>query len=291
LKLLSFKEEQPRVGALVGGMVLDLNSARDFIPTTLSEILARGLLATVQNIVDNASDLGREHLRDIKSLSIYPPVLKPGKIICVGLNYKSHAEEQDRQAPERPIIFAKAPSALAGPFDDVVVPAGVTHIDAEAELAVVIGRECKAVEEEDAMDYVAGFMALNDVTARKFQKDDGQWFRSKSFDTFAPCGPWLVTKDEIGDWQNLNVQQRLNGKTMQDGNTSEMIFPVAKLVSYISKGITLLPGDIISTGTPAGVGVFRNPRVFLEDGDVVEVEIARIGKIRNRVRIMQAEQK
>jgi len=272
-----------RAGAVVGNSVLDINAAQPFLPHTCDEIIKRGLLPEIQNLVDNASELDRDKFRPLKETHLFPPILRPGKIICVGLNYRSHASEQGKDPPEKPILFAKAPSALAGPFDDIEIKPWVTHVDAEAELAVVIGTGGREIEEEHALNHVAGYMAFSDVTARKFQKEDGQWFRSKSFDTFAPCGPWLVSRDEVPDPQKLTVRQVLNGKTMQEGNTSDMIFTVSQLVSFISKSMTLLPGDIIATGTPSGVGVFRKPKVFLKDGDIVEVEISRVGKIRNRV--------
>ncbi|MCK4235703.1 MAG: fumarylacetoacetate hydrolase family protein, partial [Candidatus Krumholzibacteria bacterium] len=184
-----------------------------------------------------------------------------------------------------PILFSKASTALAGPFDDIVIMPGVENVDAEAELAVVIAREGTTIPKEKASNYIAGYMAFNDVSARTIQREDRQWFRAKSFDTFAPCGPWLATPDEVGDPQELSISQKLNGHIMQQSNTSGMIFSIDEIISFVSTGLTLMPGDIIATGTPEGVGVFRDPPVFLEDGDVVEIEIERIGIIRNRVKI------
>jgi len=284
LKLVTFKDgNRVKTGAVIGNSILDISAAQPFLPTTCDEILKRGLLPEIQNLIDNASELKRTFFKPLNSVTLFPPILRPSKIVCIGLNYRSHAEEQGKEPPGYPLIFAKAPSALAGPFDCIEVRPWVTHVDAEAELAVVIGTGGARIGEDDAMNHVAGYMAFNDVTARKFQKEDGQWFRSKSFDTFAPCGPWLVSKDEVPDPQNLSIRQILNGEVVQDGNTSDMIFSVKELISHISKSMTLFPGDIIATGTPSGVGVFRNPKVFLKDGDVVEVEISGIGKTRNRV--------
>lgn len=279
----AFGDEGPRAGAAIGDLVLDIAAAQPFLPPDTGELLRRGLLPEVQNMVDNASELDRKYFRHINDVAFFPPVLRPGKIVCLGLNYRDHAEEQGKRPPEKPVLFAKAPTALAGPFDDIVIPRGIENVDAEAELALVIGREAKDVSVAGASDYIAGYMAFNDVSARKAQKEDGQWFRAKSFDTFAPCGPWIVTPDEIGDSGNLHVIQRLNGKVMQSGSTSMLIHDIPSIIAYVTAGMTLMPGDIISTGTPAGVGVFRDPPVFLKEGDTVEIEIGRIGILRNVV--------
>ncbi|HUV36668.1 MAG TPA: fumarylacetoacetate hydrolase family protein [Patescibacteria group bacterium] len=286
MKIVSFQDRGPRTGTVIGDMVLDINAAQPFLPRNIEEILLRGLLPEVQNLVDNASELDRSHFKPVAEVALYPPVPRPSKIICLGLNYAGHAREQNREPPPHPILFSKAPSALTGPFDDIVVRPGIDNIDAEAELAVVIGREGTMIPVEEAENYIAGYTVFNDVSARRVQREDRQWFRGKSFDTFAPCGPWLVTPDEIGNPQALAISQVINGLDMQQSNTAEMIFPIAEIVSFISNGLTLMPGDIIATGTPAGVGVFRDPPLFLQDGDVVEIEIERIGRLRNRVRFM-----
>jgi len=285
LKLITFKEERIQAGAVIGNSILNISAVSPFMPTTVDDILKRGLLPEVQNLVDNASEIEKKFFRPLSEIELFCPIIKPSKIICLGLNYKSHALEQGKKPPEYPIIFAKAPTALVGPNDDIVIKPWVTHVDAEAELAVVIGAKAKDVDKSHSMNYVAGYTVFNDVTARKFQKLDGQWFRAKSFDSFAPCGPWLVSKDEVVDPQNLSIMQKLNGKVMQNGNTSDMIFSIPEIISYISSVMTLLPGDIIATGTPSGVGVFRDPKIFLKDGDIVEVEIEHIGKIRNKVKV------
>jgi acylpyruvate hydrolase len=220
----------------------------------------------------------------LKGLALYPPVMRPSKIICLTLNYRDHATEQNREPPPHPVVFSKAPSALCGPFDDIVIRPGVEQVDAEAELAIVIGREGTMIEPDEALDYVAGYMAFNDVSARKIQIEDRQYFRGKSFDTFAPCGPWIVTAGELGDPHGLSIIQRLNGEVMQESNTSRLVFKIPEIISFLSQGFTLMPGDVIATGTPGGVGLFRDPQVFLKEGDLVEIEIERIGKIANRVR-------
>jgi 2-keto-4-pentenoate hydratase/2-oxohepta-3-ene-1,7-dioic acid hydratase in catechol pathway len=202
-----------------------------------------------------------------------PPIATPQKIMCLGKNYADHAVEFDAEIPTSPILFSKAPSSLIGPNDSIIVPRGSTRVDAEAELAVVMG----------ASNSIAGYTVLNDVTDRDAQRDGKQWFRGKSSDTFCPLGPYLVTPDEIADAQAVRVYSKLNGKILQDGNTKEMIFPIAQLIPFISRTITLRPGDLISTGTPAGVGFARKPPVFLQPGDVIEVGVDGVGELRNPV--------
>jgi 2-keto-4-pentenoate hydratase/2-oxohepta-3-ene-1,7-dioic acid hydratase in catechol pathway len=205
------------------------------------------------------------------------------KIICVGLNYHDHAAEQGAELPSEPLLFGKFPNALSGPGDPIVLPPESRHVDAEAELAVVIGAEGRRVSEADALELVAGYTVANDVTARDLQKSDGQWLRAKGFDTFCPLLPVVVPVSELGDGSGLRIVQRLNGEELQDSSTSELIFGVPRLVAHASSVFTLLPGDLILTGTPAGVGVHRNPPVALADGDVVEVEIEGIGTLSNPV--------
>lgn len=287
MKLVTFEGKGPRAGAVIGNMVLDINSAQPFLPHSTDEIIRRGLLPEVQNLVDNASELDKTHFHMLEETPLYPPVLHPSKIICLSLNYEGHAKEQKKEPPTHPIIFAKAPSALVGPFDDIVISPDVEDVDAEAELALVMGREGKSIPEDEACNYIAGYLAFNDVSARMIQREDRQWFRGKSFDSFAPCGPWLVTPDEIGDPHRLMIKQNLNGDVMQAGNTSDMIFSIFETISFISSSMALMPGDIIATGTPEGVGVFRDPPVFLKDGDTVEIEIERIGTIRNKVKVCE----
>jgi len=206
------------------------------------------------------------------------PIVRPSKLLCVGLNYALHAAESGMAAPEQPVLFMKATSSIIGPFDDIIIPKQSIKTDWEVELAIVIGKKASYVNEQAAMEHVAGYMLHNDVSERDFQLNHGgQWVKGKSCDTFAPLGPYMVSADEISDPQKLNLWLKLNGQTVQNSNTSDMIFPVAKLVSYISQYMTLLPGDVISTGTPAGVGMGLKPPRYLLAGDVVELGIDGLG--------------
>lgn len=210
------------------------------------------------------------------------PVPRPGKIACVGLNYHDHAEEQNEEIPEKPMLFAKSPSSVTNPDGAIIYPDDVDQVDYEVELAIVIGRTAKNVDAADAAEYIAGYTVFNDVSARDAQFDDGQFFRGKSYDTFAPMGPKLVTDDAI-DVNSLDVELRVNGDVKQASNTEEFIFDVYEVVEYLSNVMTLRPGDVIPTGTPGGVGVFRDPPELLEPGDEVEAEIEDIGTLRNSV--------
>jgi len=209
-----------------------------------------------------------------------------GKFMCIGLNYADHAAETGADIPEHPILFMKANSAITGPNDDVMMPRGSTKTDWEVELGVVIGKAAKYVSEEEALDYVAGYCLCNDVSERHFQTSlTGQWTKGKSCDTFGPTGPWLVTRDEVEDPQNLDMWLDINGKRMQTGNTKTMIFTVAQIISHLSQLFTLHPGDVISTGTPPGVGMGMKPEpVYLKDGDVMELSIQGLGVQRQNVR-------
>lgn len=222
-------------------------------------------------------------LRDESTVRIARPFL-PRNIICVGLNYKDHAEESNTPLPTQPILFAKWTGAASGPDDAIVVPPDTSEVDYEAELAVVIGRKCRSVSEAEALDFVAGYACMNDVSARDFQRADGQWVRAKSQDTFGPFGPYIVTKDEIADPQVLPIRCSVNGRLLQNSNTSKMIFTVRELIAYISRGVTLNPGDVITTGTPNGVGFAQKPPVFLQAGDTVTVEIEGVGRLSNAVK-------
>lgn len=213
------------------------------------------------------------------------PVCKPSKVICIGLNYAKHAKETNAAIPKEPIIFFKATTSVSGPDDDIIIPKDSEKTDWEVELAVVIGKKTQYVEESDAMDHVASYCLHNDVSERAFQLErGGQWVKGKSCDTFAPLGPWLATKDEIPDPENLRLWLTVNGQMMQDSNTDDLIFKIPFLVSYISRFMTLLPGDIISTGTPAGVGLGFNPPVYLKEGDVVELGIDGLGTQKQQVK-------
>ncbi len=215
---------------------------------------------------------------------IAAPVWRPGKIVCAGLNYRDHAEETGGRELKEPVIFLKSPTALSGPFDDVMMPIGGEKLDYEVELALVIGRKARNVPEVRALDFVAGYTIMNDYSERAFQLErKGQWTKGKSCDTFAPVGPYIVTPDEIPDVQNLHMWLTVNGEVRQDASTRSMIFPVSYLVSYCSRFMTLLPGDIIATGTPGGVGLGMNPPTYLKPGDVVEMGIDRLGVARQKI--------
>ncbi|KAB2701118.1 MULTISPECIES: fumarylacetoacetate hydrolase family protein [Brucella] len=214
-----------------------------------------------------------------------PCVAGTGKFICIGLNYADHAAESGMAVPPEPVIFMKATSAIVGPNDDVLIPRGSEKTDWEVELGIVIGKTAKYVSEDDALDYVAGYCTLHDVSERAFQIErSGQWTKGKSCDTFGPTGPWLVTKDEVADPQNLKMWLTLNGETMQDGSTKTMVYGVRYLVSYLSQFMSLQPGDIISTGTPPGVGMGMKPPRYLKAGDVVELGIEGLGTQKQNVR-------
>lgn len=212
------------------------------------------------------------------------PLARPSKIVCVGLNYAKHAQESGMEVPSEPVLFFKASSAVIGPFDDVVLPKNSKKSDWEVELAVVIGAKASYVSESNAMDHVAGYVLHNDISEREFQLERlGQWVKGKSCDTFAPLGPFIATADEISDPHNLNLWLKLNGTTMQDSSTSDLIFGIPKLVSYISEFMTLLPGDIISTGTPFGVGLGLDPQMYLKAGDEMELGIDGLGISKQKV--------
>jgi len=231
--------------------------------------------ARLQNWLDNNKEVCPQISEDVR---LGPPITRPSKIVCVGLNYAKHAQESGMDIPSEPVLFFKATSAIVGPNDDVVIPKGSQKTDWEVELAFVIGKKASYVSEGDAMDYVAGYVLHNDYSERAYQLErEGQWVKGKSCDTFAPIGPFLATREEIVDPHNLNLWLKLNGKMMQNSNTSDFVFGIPKLVSYISEFMTLLPGDIISTGTPFGVGLGLKPPKFLKAGDVVELGIEGLG--------------
>ncbi len=228
-----------------------------------------------------------EHAAECPSVGaderIGSPILRPSKIVCVGLNYRAHAEETGGKLPPEPMLFTKASTALAGPYDDLPLPRGSTKTDWEVELALVIGKRARYIEKARALEYVAGFALMNDYSEREHQKErGGQFVKGKSADGFAPLGPLLVTPDEL-EFRDLPLKLRVNGQLMQDGSTSDLIFDVEMLVSHISEFMTLLPGDVISTGTPAGVGAGRNPPVFLKPGDIVDYEAQGLGAARQRI--------
>jgi 2-keto-4-pentenoate hydratase/2-oxohepta-3-ene-1,7-dioic acid hydratase in catechol pathway len=287
MRLLSYEgddgTERLAIG-LAGDRVADIDDLLGDGPWTMARLLgdAVGNLERLRAATGVATHAGRS----VSTLRVLPPVPRPGKIVAVGRNYREHAAEEAAALPGEPLLFAKLPSSLIGDGATVRWSGALTaQVDYEAELAVVIGREARNVSVGDALDHVLGYSCLNDVSARDLQTRDGQWTRAKGLDTFCPMGPWLMTADEIPDPGVLRIRCRVNGETRQDASTAELVHGVAKLIAYCSRTFTLEPGDVIATGTPGGVGAFRDPPVFLADGDVVEVEIDRIGTLRNQCHV------
>lgn len=276
MKLLRFGEagnEKP--GILLNGKMVDASSFGEDYGEAFFETDGLKRLQTWLTKNQNSLPLVPAGTR------IASCIQRPSKIICVGLNYTKHALESKMAIPKEPIIFFKSTTALCGPNDNLIIPKNSNKTDWEVELAVVIGKKASYVDEKDALDYVAGYCLHNDYSEREFQLErNGQWVKGKSCDTFAPMGPYLVTKEDAGDFNNLHMWLKVNGKMMQDNNTDDMIFEVPFLVSYISQFMTLLPGDVISTGTPAGVGLGFNPPIYLKKGDVVELGIEGLGEQR-----------
>ena len=284
MKLVRFGEPgKERPGVWVesadGARVLDIRAMAFDMADFHAHFFAQQGIDRLRGLLQEA----QPKLLPADGLRLGPPIARPGQIICVGKNYADHAREFDSQVPTSPILFAKSPATMTGPHDPIILPPGCESVDAEAELAVVIGCTARRLSESEALSVVAGYTVLNDVTERQLQRSAGQWFLGKSCDTFCPLGPWLVTPDEVGDPQNLRVSARLNGKPMQDGHTSQMLFGVARLIAYASTFLTLNPGDVLATGTPSGVGFARQPPIFLTAGDITEATVERIGTLRNIV--------
>ena len=280
MKLISYQTDRgPRIAGLRGNEVIDLHAADPTLPSCPKALLAQGPDAI--NRAEKAVANGRPVTGAVTWL---PPIPSPEKIVCIGLNYADHARETKAALPPCPVVFNKFPTALLPHEGTVRLPRGSEQVDYEAELVLVIGRRGRYILQGEALAYIAAYTCGNDVSARDWQrnKPGGQWLAGKSFDTFAPCGPWMVTADEIPAPGKLAIKLRLNGQVMQDSNTAELIFPVEHLVSYISQFCTLHPGDLIYTGTPSGVGMGRQPPVYLKPGDVTEVEIEGVGVLRNR---------
>ncbi|XP_062452977.1 fumarylacetoacetate hydrolase domain-containing protein 2A-like isoform X1 [Rhea pennata] len=276
---------EPRLGLQdeeESGSVVDLSACKPALPRTTRAFLETGDAGMAA--AHRALESGRHRLPRA-DVTLLAPITSPDKVICVGLNYRDHCLEQDVKIPKEPIIFSKFPSAMAGPFDDIVHPAESGEVDWEVELAFVIGKKGKHITEAAALEHVAGFTVANDVSARDWQmrRNGRQWLLGKTFDTFCPLGPALVTKEAVADVDNLDIRCSVNGQLMQSGNTSQLIFKVPQLVAWVSRFVTLLPGDVFLTGTPPGVGVFRKPPVFLKPGDVVQCDIEGLGTIRNKV--------
>lgn len=273
------------------GVVLDDGTRLDASGVTSdydTAFFADGGLETLRSWVDDQAE-DAPVVPDTVRLG--PPIARPSKIVCIGLNYSDHAAESDMEVPDEPVIFFKAPSAVCGPNDDLVLPKGSTKTDWEVELAVVIGQEASYVAEDEALEHVAGYMVHNDYSEREYQLErGGQWVKGKSCDTFAPLGPVMATPDEIGDVNALDLWLDVNGERKQDGSTAQLIFGIPTLVSYLSQFMTLLPGDVISTGTPAGVGLGQDPPEFLSAGDVVSLGIGGLGEAEQRVTIHPQEE-
>ena len=290
MKLVTFSVDgKTRPGALNGERVIDL--AATGLPVgadgDLLEIIRGGdaMLAKVRAALADS----KAKSYPLSAVKLMAPVIAPSKIVAVGLNYIDHCKEANLPVPTEPVLFSKFPSSICGPYDDLSWPASVTkEVDYEVEMGVVIGKRARDVPEKDALNYVLGYTVVNDVSARDLQFVGAkQWDRGKSLDTFCPYGPYIVTRDEIPDPHVLGVRTILNGKEMQNSNTRNLIFNVPQIIAYATQGTTLLPGDLIPTGTPFGVGFSRKPPVFMQDGDECVCEVEKIGAIRNRIRLAQ----
>lgn len=279
MKLATFEfNNKVTIGAVVGDQVLDLSQVG--LPNSMRALIAAGPDA-LQKVADALAG-GQCAMLDLKTVKLLAPVIDPSKIIAIGLNYRDHALEQNVPLPKAPLIFAKFPSCVNGPYDPIRWDPALTQmVDYEVELGVVIGKKARRVSEADALDYVFGYTVINDTTARDLQYGDKQWVRGKSLDTFCPMGPVVVTADEIPDPQALGLRCLVNGEVRQDSNTIQMVFGVRELIAYCSRAFTLEPGDLIATGTPNGVGVYRKPPVYLQNGDVVVTEVDGIGRLEN----------
>jgi 2-keto-4-pentenoate hydratase/2-oxohepta-3-ene-1,7-dioic acid hydratase in catechol pathway len=273
----------PKAVVVEGRQYIDLQSVNPMVPASLRQILAAGPLGL--RAVEEATRFPAAQRNDLTGIKFLPPIPDPQKIICLGLNYADHAKEGGVPIPKDPVLFSKYATALIGHEEAIVLPPVSKEVDYEAELVIVVGKRGRHLTSEQAMEYVAGYTIGHDVSARDWQlkKDGKQWMVGKTFDTFAPTGPVMVTADEVPNPHALGIRLRRNGETMQNSNTSQMIFSVAAILVYLSQVFTLEPGDLIFTGTPPGVGFARKPPVYLQAGDVVEVEIDGLGVLRNPV--------
>ena len=282
MKLVSIAPDL-RLGIWLDDAVVDTSAAGIAgMPGTMADALSGGA-AALDSLRNLAADPPESALLPADQVTLGPCVPQPGKILCVGLNYAKHAAEGGQAIPETPVLFSKFNNSLAGPDEDVPLPAGAVEYDYEVELTAVIGGTTRDVSVEDALDHVAGYCCSNDVSARDLQMLTGQWLLGKTLDKFLPLGPWLVTSDEVPDPQALGLRCWLNGELRQDSNTADMIFSVAAIVSYASRYMTLEAGDVISTGTPEGVIMGMDPRVWMKAGDVVSVEVDGLGRLTNRL--------
>ncbi|MDM5284648.1 fumarylacetoacetate hydrolase family protein [Peribacillus castrilensis] len=285
MKIATFSvQTEQHIGLVKDDQIISLTAlGPEEFPACMKKFIERGseLRSRAEQLIEQR--VNDDAIFKLSEVNILPPIAKPDKIICVGLNYFDHCKETGMEPPESPVIFSKYANAIAGHNDAIEIPINSTEVDFEAELAFVIGREAKHVSEEEADDYVFGYTIMNDISARDLQFQDGQWSRGKTADTFAPFGPVIVTKDEVGDPHNLAISLELNGEIMQDSNTSNLIFTVPKIISFLSQSMTLMPGDLIATGTPPGVGMGRNPKIWLKNGDRMNVSIEKIGTLSNHV--------
>ncbi|XP_049990333.1 fumarylacetoacetate hydrolase domain-containing protein 2A [Alexandromys fortis] len=287
MRLVQFQTphlEEPHLGleSGIGGGVVDLNTFDPTLPKTMLQFLEQGettLSVARRALATQLPVLPRSQV------TFLAPVTRPDKVVCVGMNYADHCKEQNVRVPKEPIIFSKFSSSIVGPYDEIILPPESEEVDWEVELAVIIGKKGKHIKATDAMAHVAGFTVAHDVSARDWQmrRNGKQWLLGKTFDTFCPLGPALVTRDSITDPHNLKICCRVNGEVVQSSSTNQMVFKTEELIAWVSQFVTLYPGDIILTGTPPGVGVFRKPPVFLKKGDEVQCEIEEIGVIVNKV--------
>jgi 2-keto-4-pentenoate hydratase/2-oxohepta-3-ene-1,7-dioic acid hydratase in catechol pathway len=296
VRVLTFtRDSDQRAGLLIGSAVYDIETCASFfgmprLPSTVLALLesgAGGLVADLDSKIKAATASGTALplgcWADLGETQVLAPIPRPPKILCLGLNYRDHAEEQDAKLPEVPLIFGKATSAVIATGQPIVIPEGSTRVDFEGELAFVVGKRLKHTPAQEAAEGIFGYTIMNDVSERDIQRER-VWLRAKGIDTFAPMGPWIVTGDELGDPLALELTTKVNGRVMQSGSTANLIFKPAEIIAFITRFMTLEPGDVIATGTPSGVGVFRKPPVFLKQGDLVEITIQGIGTLTNGVR-------
>jgi 2-keto-4-pentenoate hydratase/2-oxohepta-3-ene-1,7-dioic acid hydratase in catechol pathway len=286
MKLVTYSyNSKPRLGVMRGDQVIDLAAASEGkLPATMLEFLQQGgpAMALARELLASAPAQGA-NTAPLHDVTLLAPVPNPSKVVAIGLNYMDHCRETGTTPPTTPVIFTKFSTAIVGPGATIRWdPALTSKVDYEAELAVVFGKTARRVSQATALEYVAGYMNANDVSARELQRGDGQWVRAKSLDTFCPLGPSLVTADEVPDPQALEIRSVLNGQVMQESNTREMIFSIPYLIEFASRAFTLLPGDVLITGTPHGVGAGRTPPVYLKDGDTISIEVEGLGTLTNR---------
>lgn len=299
MKLITFShDERIQLGVLQDQVTIKLNTLSDLVaekngddlrlPNNMLDLISLGkhgidqIESLLSWLEDNDSYKNVVQIEN-SLIKVLAPISNPGKVVCVGNNYMDHCIEQNVEPPKQPMIFSKWASCIIGPNDTVILPEDSEQVDYEAELAVIIGKEGKDISEDQALDYIFGYTVMNDVSARDVQFKDVQWVRGKSYDTFAPLGPTIVTADEIKDPHNLDIKLTVNGETLQNSNTKNLIHKIPYIISYLSRGFTFKPGDVIATGTPHGVGVFRNPPIFLKRGDVCKIEIQNVGVLENTI--------